>query len=46
LDAKGQKTFGKKHGRGTATIYPDISPGAIEKQLFANESGPRMLPRV
>ena len=46
LNAKGHKTFGKKIGRGTASIHPDVSQGAMEKQLFAVDKGPRMLPRA
>ena len=46
INVKGHKAFGKVHGRGQTHIHPDVSQGAMERQLFANEKGPRMLPRA
>ena len=41
INVKGEKVFSSKESGRT----PDISMGAIERQLYANEKGPRMLPR-
>ena len=46
VNAKGEKVFGKIHGRGATHVHPEVSMGAIERQLYGNMSGgPRMLPR-
>ena len=47
MNVKGHKTFGKPHGKGSTHIHPDVSAGAMERQLYANEkNGPRMLSRM
>ena len=46
VNAKGEKVFGKIHGRGPTHVHPEVSMGAIERQLYGNMgNGPRMLPR-
>ena len=44
INVKGEKVFTHK-GAGGKGIYPDVSQGALERQLYANEKGPRMLQR-
>jgi hypothetical protein len=46
MNVKGHKAYGQKLGQGTTHIHPDVSQGALEKQLFGTDKGPRMLPRA
>ena len=43
INVKGEKVFSAK-GK-SRSFEPEVSQGALERQLFANEKGPRMLPR-
>ena len=57
MSVKGDKAFGSGSGsasRGTAGgggkgsmhFHPEVSPGNMERQLYAIDKGPRMLPRA
>ena len=56
MDVKGKKSYGSGSGTasrgsdgagGAASthLHPEVSPGAMERQLYQLDKGPRMLPR-
>ena len=57
IDVKGNKTYGSGSagasrglggggGKFSTHLHPEVSPGAMERQLYALDHGPRMLPRT
>ena len=56
MDVKGRKQFGSGSpyvsrgiggggGKHSTHMHPEVSPGAMERQLYQIDRGPRMLPR-
>ena len=44
MNVKGQKAYSSASDPGG--IYPEINQGAIERQFYGLDTGPRMLPRA
>ena len=44
INLKGEQTFSSSQNEGG--FYPEVSEGALERQLYGIEKGPRALPRM